>query len=203
VAHQGRSVKDRCLLSRGCEDGDVDGGLAGGAVDGAAGVVLGYRALDHAGAGPEPSREHQAGQDGPADGPCQVDGGAGGDARGQDDLVAGGVQGDREAGPVGVGARESGGGVGDGGAQGLVGDEQGPDLLLDAVGCAGAQDAAAEDGGLELEVAGLYFPALPVEDYDFPGRVAKVRARRAASAAADLRLETSRPEFRCGSSSTR
>ena len=52
------------------------------------------------------------------------------------------------------------GGVGDGGAQGLVCDQQGVDLLLDAVGSAGAQDAAAEDGGLELEVGGLIRPSL-------------------------------------------
>ena len=64
------------------------------------------------------------------------------------------------------------GGVGDGGAQRLVGDQQGVDLLLDAVGGAGAQDAAAEDGGLELEVGGLDLPALVVENGQVTGGVA-------------------------------
>ena len=98
----------------------------------------------------------------PADGPGEVGGGSGGDAGGEDDLVAGGAEGDGEAGAVGVGvgAGDGGGGVGDGGAQGLVGDQEGVDFLLDAVGGAGAQDAAAEDGGLELEVEGLNRPPL-------------------------------------------
>jgi hypothetical protein len=139
----------------GGEDGDVDGGLVGGAVDFASGVVLGDGALDDAGADAQPPVGHQAGQDEAADPAGEVDAGAGDDARGQGDLVAGGVQGDGEAGPVGVGARDGAGGVGDGGAEGLVGDEQGVDLLLDAVGGAGAQDAAAEDRGLQLaEVTG-------------------------------------------------
>src|SRR5581483_3050676 len=79
---------------------------------------------------------------------------------------------DGEAGPVGVGAGDGRSGVGDGGADGLVGDEQGVDLLLDAVWGAGAQDAAAEDGGFELEVAGLYLPAFVVEGDDLCGGVA-------------------------------
>ena len=77
------------------------------------------------------------------------------DARGLDDLVAGAVQRDGEACPVRIGALGCVGGVGDGGAQGLVSDEQGPILLLDAVGGPGAQDPAAEDRGLQLEVGGL------------------------------------------------
>ena len=64
------------------------------------------------------------------------------------------------------------GGVGDGGAQRLVGDQQGVDLLVDAGGGAGAQDPAAEDGGLELEVGGLDLPALVVEDGQVAGGVA-------------------------------
>jgi hypothetical protein len=82
----------------------------------------------------------------PADGSGQVGDGAGGHARGQDDLVAGGLQGDGEAGTIGVGAGDGGGGVRDRGAKGLVGDQEGVDFLLDAVGGAGAQDAAAETG---------------------------------------------------------
>ena len=137
------------------EDGDVDGGLVGGAVDFASGVVPGYGAFDDAGADAQPPAGHEAGEDDAADCPGEVDAGAGDDARGEDHLVAGGVEGDSEAGPVGVGARRRARGVGDRGAQRLVSDQQGVDFLLDAVGGAGAQDAAAEDGGLELEVGGL------------------------------------------------
>ena len=106
----------------------------------------------------------------PADCPGQVGDGAGEDACGEDDLVAGGVQGDGEAGAVGVGAGD--GRVGDGGAQCLVGNQQGVDLLLDPVGGAGAQDPAAEDCGLELEVGGLDFPALVIENGQVAGGVA-------------------------------
>jgi hypothetical protein len=52
----------------------------------------------------------------------------------EDHLVAGGVQGDGEAGAIGVGSWGCARGVGDGGAEGLVGDQQGVDFLLDAVG---------------------------------------------------------------------
>jgi len=41
--------------------------------------------------------------DGAADGSGQVDGGPGGDSGGEDDLVAGCLQGDGEVGPVGSG----------------------------------------------------------------------------------------------------
>src|ERR1700735_3160883 len=54
----------------------------------------------------------------------------------------------------------------------LVGDQQGVDLLVDAAGGAGAQDPAAEDGGLELEVGALDLPALAVECGDLAGGVA-------------------------------
>src|SRR6266702_7686712 len=153
-------------------DGDGDGGLAGCAVDFAPGVVPGHGALDDAGADAQPPAGHEAGQDEPADLAGQVGGGAGEDAGGEDDLVAGGVQGDGEAGAVGVGAGDGAGGVGDGGAQYLVGDQQGVDLLVDAGGGAGAQDPAAEDGGLELEVGGLDLPALAVKNGDLGGGVA-------------------------------
>ena len=72
----------------------------------------------------------------------------------------------------GVGAGNGRGGVGDGGSQGLVGDEQGVDLLFDAVGGAGAQHPAAQDGGLELEVGGLDLPSFVVEDGQVGGGVA-------------------------------
>ena len=55
------------------------------------------------------------------------------------------------------------GGVGHGGAQELVDDQQGVDFLVDAVGGAGAQDAAAEDAGFQFQVGGLDLPALVVE----------------------------------------
>lgn len=140
-------------MSRGSEDCDVDGGLAGGTVDFAACVVPGHRALDYAGADPQPPGGHEAGQNAAADCPGEVDGGAREDAGGLGDLVAGSAQRDGEAGPVGVGAGDRGSGVGDRGAQGLVGDQERVDLLLDAVGGAGAQDAAAATGRAFLAAA--------------------------------------------------
>jgi AHBA synthesis associated protein len=77
----------------GGEDGDVDGGLVGLAVDFASGVVLGDGALDDAGADPQPSGGHEGGQDEAADRAGEVDAGAGDDARGLGDLVAGGFEG--------------------------------------------------------------------------------------------------------------
>ena len=64
------------------------------------------------------------------------------------------------------------GGVGDSGAEGLVGDQQGVNLLLDAAGGTGAEHPAAEDRGFQLEVGGLDFPALMVEDGQVAGGVA-------------------------------
>jgi hypothetical protein len=71
----------------------------------------------------------------------------------------------------GVGARGCARGVGDCGAEGLVGDQQSVDFLLDAVGGAGAQHAAAQDGGLEFEVGGLDLPSFVVEDGQVAGGV--------------------------------
>lgn len=106
----------------------------------AACVVPGHPALDYAEADPQPPGGHEAGQNAAADCPGEVDAGARGDAGGLGDLVAGSAQRDGEAGPVGVGvgAGDRGSGVGDRGAQGLVGDQERVDLLLDAVGGAGA-----------------------------------------------------------------
>ena len=73
------------------------------------------------------------------------------------------LQGDGEAGPVGVDAGLGVGGVGHGGAQELVGDQQGVDLLVDAGRGAGAQDPAAQDAGLQFQVGGLDLPSLVVE----------------------------------------
>jgi len=95
----------------GGDDGDVDGGLVGGAVEFAAGVVPGRGAFDDAGADAEAAGGHECRQDEAADFSGQVDDGAGDHAGGEDDLVAGGGQGDGEAGPVGVGV---GVGAGDG-----------------------------------------------------------------------------------------
>src|SRR5437763_11870695 len=93
------------------------------------GVVFGDGTFDGVRADAQAPAGHEVGQQVAADGAGQVDGGAGDDAGGLDELVAGGVQGEGEAGPVGVGAG-LGGGVGHGGAQDLVGDQQGVDLLV-------------------------------------------------------------------------
>src|SRR5215469_4408256 len=98
-----------------------------------------------------------------ADGAGQVDGFCGDHAGGLGDLLAGGVEGDGEAGPVGVGTGSGEGGVGDGDPQGLVGGQQGVDFLGDAGDGAGAQDAAAEHGLFDLEVGGFDLPSLVVE----------------------------------------
>ena len=85
----------------------------------------------------------------PADHPGQVDDGADDDACCLHDLVAGGLPGDGKAGPVRVGAGLADGGVGHRSAQHLVGHQQGVDLLGDGLRGAGAQDVAAQDGGLQ------------------------------------------------------
>jgi len=90
-----------------------------------------------------------------ADGADEVDDGVGDDAGGFDELVAGGVEGDGEAAPVGIDVGPADRGVGDRDAQRLVGDEQGVDLLLDPGRGAGAQDPAAEDGLFEFQEGGL------------------------------------------------
>jgi hypothetical protein len=64
----------------------------------------------------------------------QVDSGPSDHPGGLDELVAGGVEGDGEAGPVGVDAGLGAGGIGHGEAQELVADQQGMDLLVDAGG---------------------------------------------------------------------
>jgi hypothetical protein len=53
-------------------------------------------------------------------------------ARGLDDLVAGGLEGGAEAGPVGVGAGDGHDGVCDGDPDYLIGGQQRVDLLGDA-----------------------------------------------------------------------
>lgn len=59
-------------------------------------------------------------QNGAPDDTNEVDGGAGDHVRGLGDLVAGGLEGDGEAGPVRVGTGDSRGGVGDGDSDHLV-----------------------------------------------------------------------------------
>src|SRR5262249_56348604 len=93
-----------------------------------------------------------------ADGGGHVDGFGGDDGGGPDELVVGGVQGDGEGGPVRVGAGGGEGGVGDGDPDCLVDDQQGVDLLGDAGQGAGAQDAAAQHGFLDLEVGRFDLP---------------------------------------------
>src|SRR5262249_35047083 len=90
------------------------------------------------------------------------------------ELVAGGVERDGEAGPVGVDAGMAVGGVGHGGAQELVGDQEGVDLLGETGWGAGAQDAAAQDGGLEFQVGGFDLPSLVVEGGQVGGGMAVV-----------------------------
>ena len=96
----------------------------------------------------------------PADSAGQVNDGSCDDAGCLCDLLAGGVPGDGEAGPVGLGAGPGGRGVGDGGAQDLVGDQQGVDLLGGPRGGAGAQDPPAQDGGFQFQVGSLNRPPL-------------------------------------------
>src|SRR6266498_5449228 len=91
-------------------DRDVDGGWVGAAVDVAGlGAVLRYGAFG----GPGVSSGAPVGQEGVEDGgpdaADQVDLGAGGDGGGSDDLVAGGVERDAEAGPVGIDVGVGGG----------------------------------------------------------------------------------------------
>jgi hypothetical protein len=88
-------------------------------------------------------RAGSIGQDVPADRADQVDDGAGDHVRGLDELVAGGLVGDGEAGPVRIDIGLGAGRVGHGGAQQAVDHQQGVDLLLDAGGGAGAQYPAA------------------------------------------------------------
>src|SRR5207247_7376069 len=88
----------------GCEDVDVDGGLVAGAVDVCGGGVFGAGAFDDAGSGSGASGGHEVGQDEPADGADEVDGGVGDDACGLDGQVAGGVQGGGGPGRVGMDA---------------------------------------------------------------------------------------------------
>src|SRR5262249_4215262 len=98
-----------------------------------------------------------------ADGADQVDGGVGDDPGGLDELVAGGLVGDGEAGPVGVGVGLGADGVGDGGAQKLVDHQQGVDLLHDTDGSVGAEHPAGEDAGFQFQVDGFDLPPLVVE----------------------------------------
>ncbi|MCG5213361.1 hypothetical protein MBA17_08830 [Streptosporangium sp. KLBMP 9127] len=115
---------------------------------------------------------HELVQDRPPDAACEVDDGVGDDACGLDDLVAGGLQGDGEAGPVGVGAGDGGGGDRD--PDELVGGQQGVDFLGDACHGAGAQDVAAEHAFLDREVGGFHLPPLVIELDQLEGGVAVV-----------------------------
>lgn len=183
------------------EHADADGGFVGGPVDGgSACVVLGDRAFDDAVFRANPPGGQKVSQDVTADGADEINVGAGDDVGGQDELVPGGGEGGGEAGPVRVGARDAVGGVGHRGPQCLVGGQQGPDLLLDAVGGAGPQDVPAQDRGLQLRVGGFDLPAFVVEPDEFTGRVSGgigeggqqpvvARARALGGADGDLGLD--------------
>src|SRR5713101_8456181 len=114
------------MADRGCDldDPQVGAGLAGRVL-----VPAAERGFDPAGADAWPAGRVQAGQDGPADVPGQV-------ARAVQDVAGAGDQGlgcfdgDLVAGPVGVGARDGGHGVGDRDPQRLVEGQQRPHLLL-------------------------------------------------------------------------
>jgi len=80
------------------EDVDGVGGFVVVAVGGPWGAVFGAWAFGDAGLVRARRLGRRVGQDGVADGADEVDGGAGDDAGGVDDLVAGGVEGDGEAG---------------------------------------------------------------------------------------------------------
>src|SRR5216684_2317811 len=116
------------MADRGCDldDPQVGAGLAGRVL-----VPAAERGFDPAGADAWPAGRVQAGQDGPADVPGQV-------ARAVQDVAGAGDQGlgcfdgDLVAGPVGVGARDGGHGVGDRDPQRLVEGQQRPDLWLHA-----------------------------------------------------------------------
>ncbi|MET8130267.1 thiamine pyrophosphate-dependent enzyme [Streptomyces sp. NPDC005231] len=154
---QRRSVRAGSGVSRAArEHVDADGGFVGGPVyGGSACVVFGDRSFGDAVFGADPPGGHEVGQDVAADCADEVDVGAGDDAGGQNELVPGGGEGGGEAGPVRIGAWDTVGGVGHRGPQCLVGGQQGPDFLLDAVRSAGPQDSAAQDRGFQLRVGGL------------------------------------------------
>src|SRR6266704_1917567 len=156
------------------KDVDAEGGFVAGPVDvGTSGVVLGDGPLDDAGCDADAPVGEEVVQDEAADLADQVDNGLGDDTGGLHELVAGGVQGDGEAGPVGVDAGLGAGGVGHGQAEDLVAHQQGVDLLVDAGGGAGAQDSA-EDAGFELQVGGFDLPPLVVEGDQPERRIAVV-----------------------------
>jgi len=110
--------------------------------------------LDAAGADAGPAGRVEAGQDRAADVAGQVAVGVG-DVAGGGGEVLGGIDGGLVAGPVGVGPGGGLDGVGDRGPQCLVEGEEGPGFLPQAVGVAGAQDAALEEGVAEREVGDL------------------------------------------------
>jgi len=117
---KGKAVKLRADCRR--QDVDAEGGCVGTSVDLEALVcVSGQGSFHCAGADAEAAGWHELVQDGSADCSDEVDHGAGDDARGLNDLVAGGSQGDGEAGPVRVCSGCGLGGVGDRDPQDLVG----------------------------------------------------------------------------------
>ncbi len=134
------------------EDGDAEGGFVGVAVDAEAFVgVSGEWAFDCSGTDAEASAVHRLGQDRSAYGTDELDGAVLDDAGGLDELVAGGLEGDAETGPVWVGACAVGC-VRDGDADGLVGAQEGVDLLSDPGPGPGSQDPPSEHRFLDLEV---------------------------------------------------
>jgi hypothetical protein len=128
------------------EDADTEGGFVAASGDiWSFGRIPGERAFDDARADAQPPGGEQAAQDPPADTAGQVDDSAGDDAGALDEQVAGGVQGDGEAGAVRVGAAGGLDRVSDGDPQDLVAGQQGVDLLGDPGRGPGTQYPAAQD----------------------------------------------------------
>jgi len=125
------------------------------------GAVFAGGAFDGAGFEAEAAPGGQQGSEGgAADRSGQVDGAIRQDAGRVTDEVAGGLQQDGEADPVGVQAGPGDDGVGGGADEGLVDGEQGPDFLLDAGDAARAQYPPVQQGGLDRIVGRLNRPPL-------------------------------------------
>ena len=96
------------------------------------------------------------------------------DVAGAGDQRLGGLDGDLVAGPVRVGARDGGDGVGDRDPQRLAAGEQGPDLLLQPGRVARAQDPAAQQGVPQGQVGDLVLPPLVIQPDQRPGGIGAV-----------------------------
>ncbi|WP_405886109.1 hypothetical protein OG747_34470 [Streptomyces sp. NBC_01384] len=85
--------------------------------------------------------------------------------------VAGSLENDGEAAPVGIGARPGLRRLDHGAAQELVEGEQGPHPLLDADRVVRAQDTSVKDGVTQGVVGALVLPALVIQVHKAVGGV--------------------------------